>query len=953
MIVKAQGFGGNTTDRGRYDPATDSWRSMAPDPVVPIDRLDLPAVWTGTEMILWGGMSATGSVTNVGSRYNPTSDQWMPTSTGVNVPAARSRHTAVWTGSKMIIWGGDLGNNRGVTFTGGTYDPITDTWEPTPLDNVPNGRLGHTAVWSGTEMIVWGGGDPGNTGGRFDPVSNSWRPTSTGPGVPGLRADHTAVWASGKMIVWGGRFFPGSVLLNTGGIYDPVSDSWTPTAVSSGTPSARISHTTVWTGDEMIVWGGVATGVSALRNGARYRPQTDTWVPVSNGSNMPAPRSNHLAVWSGTEMIIWGGGLDSGGRYDPLLDSWTATSRGAGTPAPRTGATAVWTGSEMIVWGGNTTSQGTSNTGGRYDPIHDIWRATAISPTTPVARFDHTSVWTGSEMIVWGGFGLDSPQLKTGGRYDPSSDTWKSTSVGANVPMERRSHTAVWTGDRMIVWGGTTGFVEYLDSGGRYDPLADSWLPTVRTAETPKGRIWHTAIWTGSEMIVWGGYGNVEGYSHAGSRYDPVADRWLPLPPMIEESVSRILHTAAWTGTEMIVWGGFSDAVPYPYYLDTGERYDPVTGTWTLVSQEGHVPSVRRSHTTVWTGEEMVVWGGSGMYDLALNSGGRYCAPTNRPPQAEAGGDQRLECVNGGASVLLDGSASSDPDSTPGTDDDIVSYVWTEGALTLAEGPQVVVPLVLGAHTVRLTIRDHGGATSSDELIVTVSDQTPPNLHLDLAPQVLWPPNHRMVDVAAAITASDACGSVAIVLESVSSSEPDDSLVAQDGETSADIQGALPGTDDRAFQLRAERDGDGPGRTYTATFLAADPSGNATVATASVVVPHDRSHLDNPISLRVSNTAATTVSWQSVDTAHHFDVLRGSLRSLRTNGNGIDLGVTTCVTARVRGTSSAEQPDTAVPPRGEGYFYLVQYFDGERESSWGEPSADRPRAPGMGSPSCE
>src|SRR5882724_4055167 len=82
-------------------------------------------------------------------------------------------------------------------------------------------------------------------------------------------------------------------------------------------------------------------------------------------------------------------------------DSWTATST-TSAPAARDSHTAVWTGSEMIVWGG-AGSSGVLNTGGRYNPGTDSWTATSTT-SAPAAREVHTAVWTGSEMIVWGGF---------------------------------------------------------------------------------------------------------------------------------------------------------------------------------------------------------------------------------------------------------------------------------------------------------------------------------------------------------------------------------------------------------------------------------------------------------------------------------------------------------------------------------------------------------------------
>jgi hypothetical protein len=67
-------------------------------------------------MAVWGGVGTDGFL-NSGGRYDPVADSWTPTST-TGAPIARSSHTAVWTGGQMIVWGGDVG---GVTATGGRY----------------------------------------------------------------------------------------------------------------------------------------------------------------------------------------------------------------------------------------------------------------------------------------------------------------------------------------------------------------------------------------------------------------------------------------------------------------------------------------------------------------------------------------------------------------------------------------------------------------------------------------------------------------------------------------------------------------------------------------------------------------------------------------------------------------------------------------------------------------
>ena len=174
----------------------------------------------------------------------------------------------------------------------------------------------------------------------------------------------------------------------------------------------------------MIVWGGLGAG----NTGARYNPTTDTWIPTAVSANTPSARRGHVAVWAEFEMVVWGGRVtdfnyqffNTGGRYKPSSDSWNPTSIGANVPSARQDATGVWTGSEMIVWGGIfANAAGTTtllNTGGRYDVTSNSWAPTSTSTSMPSARFNQTVVWTGSEMIVWGG-DADSGTVNTGRRY--------------------------------------------------------------------------------------------------------------------------------------------------------------------------------------------------------------------------------------------------------------------------------------------------------------------------------------------------------------------------------------------------------------------------------------------------------------------------------------------------------------------------------------------------------
>jgi hypothetical protein len=202
----------------------------------------------------------------------------------------------------------------------------------------------------------------------------------------------------------------------------------------------------------------------------------------------------------------------------------------------------------------------------------------------------------------------------------------------------------------------------------------------------------------------------------------------------------------------------------------------------------------------------------------------------NQPPAADAGPDQTVaageDCR---AEVVLDGSASSDPDGDP------LSFLW-EGSFGTAEGATPTVELPLGSHTISLTVEDGRGGSGDDEVEITVVDATPPELlSLAASPALLWPPDHRMIAVEVTAEAADACDTAPECrITAVGSSEPTDGT--GDGDTAPDW--VLTG--DGELELRAERSGGGVGRLYTLAVTCTDAAGNAAAGTVEVVVPHDR-----------------------------------------------------------------------------------------------------------------
>ena len=268
-----------------YDPAEGTCGDL-PSPPVFLGSNGPSSIWTGNEMIIWGGRAAVDTI--VGAKYRPGNPDpgqgsWTATSTGSGCPDERGDHATAWTGTEMIVWGGSIPPGANPTNTGARYDPQTDTWTPTStgLDcPTPRAFASTAVVWTGKEMVVWGGGagpgaiTPVGDGGAYDPDTDSWRKISQ-TGAPPARSLHTAVWTGKEMIVWGGSNNGGGSNLNSGGHYNPNSDSWIPTAIDNA-PTGRYGHVAVWTGKEMIIWGG-HDSLSFLNDGAIYRCASNTY----------------------------------------------------------------------------------------------------------------------------------------------------------------------------------------------------------------------------------------------------------------------------------------------------------------------------------------------------------------------------------------------------------------------------------------------------------------------------------------------------------------------------------------------------------------------------------------------------------------------------------------------------------------------------------------------------
>jgi hypothetical protein len=145
--------------------------------------------------------------------------------------------------------------------------------------------------------------------------------------------------------------------------------------------------------------------------------------------------------------------------------------------------------------------------------------------------------------------------------------------------------------------------------------------------------------------------------------------------------------------------------------------------------------------------------------------------------------------------------------------------------------------LALGTNMVAATVADSAGNSAACASTVTVVDTTPPVIHsIQATPNNLWPPNHKMIAIHVSADVTDTCGPATWKIISISSNES----IAGKGNSKKSSAWKITG--DHTLQLRAERNGKGNGRVYTITIQATDASGNTSLGTVTVTVPHDQGH---------------------------------------------------------------------------------------------------------------
>lgn len=316
----------------------------------------------------------------------------------------------------------------------------------------------------------------------------------------------------------------------------------------------RLVSTAVAVGGEVFVWGGEepsaaapGPGDSGSALGAVYRISGDSWRLTAPAPFESGP--NDVTVSVGNKVFLWSFALRRAALYDPSTDEWVLLPqpalRGGGAPV----VAGVWTGEEVVLWGGRDHAPERPAFGAAFSPLRGTWRTIAAAPIE--SRQWHTATWTGREMVIMGGTTLTSVDNRglAVGAYDPQTDTWRELpDPPVHIPQW---HSAVVASGQLVAVGGME--LQPVARALSFDLKAETWeiLP-----EMPMGaRSRPIAVAVGDGVFVWGGEGP-DGAASDGAVLHAEEATWEWLPRV--EGIAACGAAGAPVGDAVFLWGGDS-----------------------------------------------------------------------------------------------------------------------------------------------------------------------------------------------------------------------------------------------------------------------------------------------------------------------------------------------------------------------------------------------------------
>ena len=339
-----------STRGGQAASAGLSWRLLPRAPIP--GRLDASTVWTGREMIVWGGVtrSASGQAAprSDGAAYNPTTRKWRKIANAPSGVLGGGGPAAAWTGSRMVIF---VGNSPDGPSASATYDPRRNTW-----GRLPKGPLGvreqYASVWTGRKLLIFGGHSGDSyarpTAAALNPATRSWRRLKALDPVVGLSRVNGAVWNGREAFVGGVIYRP------PGHVSRPVLLEFNPArnklheinlAKAPLNQRQRLQLDPVgWSGSGIVFWTGTSSSSTPV---VRYTPATGYW---KSAKASPCKPYRQIA-WIGRRLVV-ACGTDTLEIYSARTDSWSTFKAGSSPLNSRKSSEITWTATNLIAWSG-------------------------------------------------------------------------------------------------------------------------------------------------------------------------------------------------------------------------------------------------------------------------------------------------------------------------------------------------------------------------------------------------------------------------------------------------------------------------------------------------------------------------------------------------------------------------------------------------------------------------
>jgi N-acetylneuraminic acid mutarotase len=316
----------------------------------------------------------------------------------------RYSHTATLLSDEKILVAGGFVSSVGPQSSAKVYSPSSGTWSA--IAAMTTNRSYHTATLLPNGKVLVVGGIVGNhvvlsSAELFDPITQTW--TATAP-MTTNRSFHTAtLLPNGKVLIAGGhaQYFVFNIIVSTSELYDPVTETWTPTG---SLVTARSGQTaTLLSNGKVLVTGGNHTGMDRLSSAELFDSASGTWAETGE---LTVARSAHTATLLPNGKVLVAGGdnidisLSNADVYDPQSGTWTSTgaldqARGGHT------ATLLPNGKVLVV-GGYDHNQGTLSSAELFDSIAGTWVTIAAMITS---RANHTAtLLADGRVLVAGGY---------------------------------------------------------------------------------------------------------------------------------------------------------------------------------------------------------------------------------------------------------------------------------------------------------------------------------------------------------------------------------------------------------------------------------------------------------------------------------------------------------------------------------------------------------------------